>query len=487
MRFSVIFAVCLATASALFAAPAVTPKPEALPKTKAQVRTFANGLTVIVEEDHSAPVASVQVWCNTGSINESDWMGAGLSHILEHMLFKGTEKRKVGEIAKRIQDQGGYINAYTSFDRTVYWIDIPNTGVSEALDILSDAMMNSTLPKEEYDKEQEVIRREFAMGFDNPERMSQELMFSTIFRKSPYRNPVIGYLDVYNKLTRENVLTYYKERYVPNNLTFVVVGDVDAQKVFEQLDTFFADYPRRILKPVFIPEEPRQFGRREMNKEFPTDLTRLELAWRIPGLANADTPALDVLARVLGDGRSSPLYKEIRQKKGLAYEISSEAYTPADMGIFSVDAVTDPQNRKAVEDAVLDILAQIKEKGVSGEALEKARRTALSTQLSEWTTMRGKASDLGSNWLLTGNLDFCRDYLNALNKVTAEDLKRVARTYLTEDNFSVTSLNPLGSLAEKKSGDQEKTGGDIQCFELSNGLRLLVREDARLPLVSAVG
>ncbi|MEO8206688.1 MAG: pitrilysin family protein [Chthoniobacterales bacterium] len=486
MRFSAVFVIGLTLATALSAAPPTGSIPEAFPKTKAQVRTFKNGLTVIVEEDHSAPVASVQAWCNTGSINENEWLGAGLSHILEHMLFKGTEKRKVGEIAKRIQDQGGYINAYTSFDRTVYWIDIPATGVTEALDILADAMMNATIPKEEYDKEQEVIRREFAMGFDNPERMSQEQMFSTVFRKSPYRYPVIGYLDVYNKLTRENVVAYYKERYVPNNLTFVVVGDVDAQKVFDQLDTFFSDYPRRILKPVFIPEEPRQFGRREAHKEFPTDLTRLELAWKIPGLAHSDTPALDLLAHIMGDGRSSPLYREIREKKGLAYQISSEAYTPADAGVFQVDAVTDPQNRKAVEDAVLEIVGQIKEKGVSAEALEKARRSALSAQLSAWTTMRGKASDLGSNWVLTGNLDFSKDYLNALNKVTSEDLKRVARTYLTADALSVTSLNPIGSLAEKKAITKEESKSEIQRFELSNGLRLLVREDPRLPLVSAV-
>src|SRR5437588_8629308 len=127
-----------------------------------------NGLTIIVQEDHTAPVASVQAWCATGSIYEDQHLGAGLSHILEHMLFKGTKTRSTNEIAQKIQDVGGYVNAYTSFDRTVFWIDVPKDGVSTALDILSDAMMNSTLPPEEYQKEQEVIRREFAMGMDDP-------------------------------------------------------------------------------------------------------------------------------------------------------------------------------------------------------------------------------------------------------------------------------------------------------------------------------
>src|SRR4029450_2759450 len=136
------------------------------PPSSAQKWILPNGLTIIVQEDRSAPVASVQAGCATGSIEEDTHLGAGLSHILEHMLFKGTKTRSTNQIAQKIQDVGGYINAYTSFDRTVFWIDVPKDGVTTALDVLADAMMNSTLPPEEYQKEQEVIRREFAMGMD---------------------------------------------------------------------------------------------------------------------------------------------------------------------------------------------------------------------------------------------------------------------------------------------------------------------------------
>src|SRR3954462_15634070 len=209
------------------------------PPSTAQKHILPNGLTVIVQEDRSAPVASVQVWCATGSVDENDHLGAGLSHVLEHMLFKGTKTNPANAIAQKVQDVGGYINAYTSFDRTVFWIDVPKAGVTVAIDVLADTMMNSTLPAEEYAKEQEVIRREFAMGMDDPDPMAGQLLFATAYQRHPYRLPVIGLLDVYNQLTREQVIAYYKARYVPNNLTFVVVGDVNADAVYKQLGDFF--------------------------------------------------------------------------------------------------------------------------------------------------------------------------------------------------------------------------------------------------------
>ncbi|PYK11410.1 MAG: hypothetical protein DME61_00750, partial [Verrucomicrobia bacterium] len=223
------------------------------PLSTAQKWILSNGLTIIVQEDRSAPVASVQAWCATGSVYEDQHLGAGLSHILEHMLFKGTKTRSTNQIAQKIQDVGGYINAYTSFDRTVFWIDVPKDGVPTALDILADATMNSTLPPEEYQKEQEVIRREFAMGMDDPDRMTGLLLFATAYQRHPYRFPVIGELEIYNQLTQEQVMQYYKTRYVPNNLTFIVVGDVDAEKVRQQLADLFKPYSEKSLKPLFIP------------------------------------------------------------------------------------------------------------------------------------------------------------------------------------------------------------------------------------------
>ena len=457
--------------------------PPGLPESKAKIFTYENGLTLIVEEDHSAPVASVQAWCGTGSIHEADRMGAGLSHILEHMLFKGTDSRKPGEIAAQVQNRGGYINAYTSFDRTVFWIDVPADGASEAVDILADAMLHATLPEKEYTKEQEVIRREFAMGFDDPNRESSQQMLRSVFSKSPYRHPVIGYLDVYNKLTRDDVLRYYKSRYVPNNLTFVVVGDVDAKKIHDELGKLFEAEPRRALGPVFIESEPRQMGRRDLDEEFPTELTRLSLSWRIPGLAHADTPALELLGEVLGSGRSSILNREIRERKQIAHGVSAGMFSLQNEGVFVIQAVCEPGKRNEVEKESLALVDHVKEHGVAPEDLERARRSILASQLGTLTTVRGKASDLGANWLLAKNLDFSKFYLDAIGRVTADDVRRVAREYLCDDHLNVTSLNPPGSLAAEAKAAAPDRAGEIRKFTLPNGLRLLVREDHRLPLV----
>lgn len=455
-----------------------------LPESAARVFTLENGLTLIVEEDHSAPVASVQAWCATGSIDEGKWMGAGLSHILEHMLFKGTRDRKAGDIARQVQDRGGYINAYTSFDRTVYWIDVPSDGVSEAIAILADAMMNSTLPEDEYVKEQEVIRREFAMGFDDPGRQSSELMLRTVFSESPFRHPIIGYLDVYNKLKRDDVMEYYKSRYVPNNLTLVVAGDVDAEKIHEQVEHALKDYSRQPLEPLYVASEPEQIGRRDAHEEFATELTRLSLSWRVPGLTHPDTPALELLGDVLGSGRSSILNQELREKQQIVHSIDSGVFSLQTGGVFIIQALCDPGQRSAVEKEALALLEQIKQTGGRQAELEKARRAMLANQLAGLSTMRGKASDLGSNWLLTRNINFSKDYLDAIARVTTEDLKRVAQKYLRDDRLNVTSLNPIGSLAAPSAIESNAVKSEVKKFVLPNGLRLLVREDPRLPLVS---
>jgi zinc protease len=400
------------------------------------------------------------------------------------MLFKGTKTRSTNEIAQKIQDVGGYVNAYTSFDRTVFWIDVPKDGVTTALDILADAMMNSTLPPTEYQKEQEVIRREFAMGMDDPDRVAGLLLFATAYQRHPYRFPVIGEIEIYNQLTQEQVMQYYKTRYVPNNLTFLVVGDVDAQKVRQQLTELFKPYPEKSLQPVFVPAEPPQLGCREVHQEFSTELTHLSLAWHIPEVTNPDVPALDLLSTVLGDGRSSRLYRRVREEAGLAFSISAFSYTPGDPGLFGIDATVDPKKRDAAEQLALRIVDEVKQAGVTAEELAKAKKITLSHHLGALTTMRGQASDIGSNWLLTRDLNFSRHYLDAVQKVTLDDIKRVAANYLIENNLTVISLNPKGSLTGKAEAEKPVAASEVQKFELLNGLRLLVREDPRLPLVA---
>jgi zinc protease len=468
--------------------PNLLPAPDpatALARGHTLVRVLPNGLTVLVEADRSAPVASVQVWVGTGSIHEGKWLGAGLSHLLEHMIFKGTEKRGPNEIARAVQEAGGYVNAYTSFDRTVYWIDVPADGTMTAIELLADATLHSTLPETEFAKEQEVIRREFAMGFDDPNRMSTELMLSTTFSQSPYRHPIIGHLGIFDRITHEDLEAYYRARYVPDNMFLVVVGDVVAGKIFAAAEQWFGGSARRAREPLFIPHEPPQLGRRDAHEEFDTELSRCSLVWHIPPLTHPDTAPLDVLAAVLGGGRSTPLHLELRENRNLVHSISSYSYMAGEMGLFGIDFLCEPAKREQAELAALEIVARYRTSAPAEAEVCKARKSILADQLHNLSTARGRASDIGGSWLLARNPDLGSEYLGQISCVTRDDLRRVAEKYLTAQGTTVTSLNPKGSLSTESRGGEEPEERKIGRFELPNGLRVLVCEDHKVPLVEA--
>lgn len=466
--------------------PDTDPAAAALVCGRTRTRVLPNGFTVLVEPDHSAPVTSVHLWVATGSIHEGAWLGAGLSHLLEHMLFKGTGKRGPNEIARAVQEAGGYVNAYTSFDRTVYWIDVPRDGTATAIELLADAALHSTLPAEELAKEQEVIRREFAMGFDDPNRMSTELMLSTAFCASPYRHPIIGHLDIFNRLTRDDLLAYYQSRYTPENMFLVVTGDVDPEEIFRLAADGFGRAPRCAQPPLFIPREPPQLGRREAHEEFATELTRCSLVWHIPPVTDPDTAPLDVLAAVLGGGRSTPLHLELRERLNLVHHISAYSYMAGEVGLFGIDFLCDPDKRAAAEAAALAIVERYQHAVATPGEVVKARKSILADHLNNLCTARGRASDIGGSWLLARNPDLGSQYLGQVGRVEADDLQRVARRYLGPGQVTVTSLNPRGSLRTSPGDALQDARRAIEKFTLPNGLRVLVCEDRKLPLVNLV-
>ncbi len=457
-----------------------------IPDHHARIFTLANGLEILIQEDHSALVASIQAWVKTGSIHEGRMLGAGLSHFLEHMLFKGTPTRGSQDFARAVQDHGGYINAYTSFDRTVYWIDTPAKGVTSAIDLLADALMNSSLPADEVVTEQEVIRREFAMGFDDPDSVAGKQLFSTAYAAHPLRHPVIGHLDIFNTLSREDLHDYYNARYVPNNIFFVIVGAVNADAVHAQLAEFFEKYPRRALPDVLIPAEPKQLGRRDIHTEFETEFSRLSLCWHVPSITHPDTPMLDLLATILGGGRSSRLYRRLREELGIVHSIDAWSYTHSSGGLFGVDAVLEPEHREKVEREILKLIREITDAGVRPAEVEKGFRQFFSHQIGSFTSMRGKASNLGSDWLCARSVHFTRDYLATAQRVTPDDIRRVAQTYFTDSNLTVSSVNPKESAALQTASAHAAESAETKLFTLSNGLRVLIREDHSLPLVSLV-
>lgn len=447
------------------------------------VTTLENGLTIIVREDHSAPVVSAQAWCRTGSVHEGRWLGAGLSHVLEHMLFKGTTTRGAGRIDQEVQSAGGSMNAYTSFDRTVYYINVPNTGATVAIDILCDIMQHATLPADELVKELDVIRREMDMGEDDPNRKSGRRLFETAYTRSPYRMPIIGYLDIFNQLTAGDIRAYYEDRYTPNNVFYVVTGDVKTAEVVVQIRTAYAGSKARPLPSMVLPPEPRQSAPREVIEEAPDELGHLHYAWHIPDIRHPDVPALDVLSTLLGSGRSSRLYQELRERQGVVVHADAWTYNPGDAGLVGMSALVNADKFQPACAAMLAEVERMREQPVTPQELAKAVKQFTAATLGTRKTMQGQANDLGGNWIASGDLNFSERYLAAVKRLTPDDLLRVSRQYLTPENRTLYALLPTGTAPGQADGEAEVASQPIQKFELPNGLRLLVKEDHRLPFV----
>jgi zinc protease len=449
-----------------------------------RIEFLKNGLAIIVREDRSAPVVSAQVWCRAGSIHEGKWLGAGLSHVLEHMLFKGTKTRPGSRIDQEVQDVGGYMNAYTSFDRTVYYINVPSDGAKVAIDILCDIAQNATLPEDEMVKELDVIRREMDMGDDDPGRTSGRRLFEVAYTTSPYRHTIIGYPDIFNKITRQDVLDYYTSKYSPNNLFYVVAGDVNADEVIAQIRDSFKEIPLRAMPPAYLPPEPNQSAPREVIEESAIELGHLHYSWHIPDVRHADVPALDVLAVILGNGYSSRLYQEIREKAGIVHSVDAWTYNPGLPGLFGMSAIFEADDFEPVMAALLKEIENVRSEPVDDHELRKAVNQFVAATLGTRKTMSGQAQDLGGNWLAASDLNFSARYLAAVKRLTPADLQRVADIYLTEENRTLYALLPEGKRPTIQLSTEQKIDRPVEKIELPNGLRLLVKEDHRLPFVN---
>jgi zinc protease len=448
-----------------------------------KLTTLDNGLIIIVREDHNAPVVSAQAWAMSGSIHEGNWLGAGLSHVLEHMLFKGTTTRPGSRIDQEVQEAGGYMNAYTSFDRTVYHIDVPNTGAVTAIDILCDIMQHATLPPDELAKELDVIRREMDMGQDDPGRRSGRRLFETVYTKSPYRFTIIGYPDIFNELKPENIRNYYTEKYAPNNCFYVVAGDVKNDEVVAQIKAAYAKTKSRAMPPMVLPLEPKQTAAREIIEEAKIELGHVHFAWHIPELRHADVPVLDVLAVLLGSGRSSRLFQQVRERQGVAHHVDAWTYSPGLPGLFGVSMVVDGDKFEAARDAILAEIEKVKSLSVAANEIQKAVKQFISATLATRKTMEGQAQNLGGNWLAANDLNFSERYLAAVKRVTHADVQRVAREYLTAENRTIYALLPEGATPKPETEIETNADHPIQKVTLRNGLKLLVKEDSRLPFV----
>jgi zinc protease len=443
-----------------------------------------NGLTVVVRPDDSADVASVQVWVKTGSIHEAPWLGSGISHFLEHMLFKGTARRAGREISAVVQEHGGYINAYTTYDRTVYYIDVPSDHVGVALDVLGDAVFRSSLPAEEVTKERDVILREIDMGLDDPDYRVAQALMEAAFREHPYRHPIIGHREVFQRLGRDELVAYHESRYVPNNAVLVVAGAVDPDRLRTVIDEHFGALPRVRQQPVLVPDEPGQLAERRVDLHDGVQIYRAAIGYQVPGLTHPDTPALDVLALILGHGDSSLLWDALRERRRLVETIDVSNWNPGSKGLFYVSLVAETDKGAKAVAATREEIVRICERGFTAAQLRKAVRQALVAEINVRRSMSGQASRLGVAEVVVGDLDYPARYLSRLSRLTVADLNRVARTWLAGGTCTTATLQPKdANVATVSAGKGARAHIEFQEIPVPNGARLLVRENPRLPQV----
>lgn len=450
----------------------------------AHVHTCGNGLTAVVRPDSSHPVVSVQFWVRTGSADEAPLLGSGLSHLLEHMVFKGTQRYDGQALAEAVQALGGHWNAYTSTDRTVFYIDGPAAAWKDFVGLLAQLVFFPTFPEEELEKEKEVIRREMAMYADDPNDAAYRALIQTLFRRAPRRLPVLGERAQFDRLTRGDMLAYHARRYVPNNAFVVVAGDIDPEEAFACIERELASLRPAATAKEPVLREPRQWGRRLFRTTFEQPTSTLMLAWRTPDADHPDGAALTLLSHILGSGRTAWLYERFHDREGLVHDISSSLMPGrGEEGALVIEADVEPGRRDTVRDAILDYVSRL-EGGDWTRALERAKRQMAASRLNTLATASGAAQELGLSWFLAGNPELMPEWHEALQRVTVSDLDRVARLYLGPERLTEVSVDPAGSRCAA-SASAAPARRETEELELPNGLRVILRPDGRIPMVHA--
>ncbi len=416
-----------------------------MPKTSASdpppthERRLDNGLTVLVRQDASAPVAAIVTHVKTGYFDEPDTL-VGISHVLEHMFFKGTRRRGVGDIARETKALGGYLNAGTIYDYTTYYTVLPSSALEPGLDIQADALRNSTIDAAELEKELGVIVEESKRKLDNPGAVASERLYQTMFDRHRMRRWRIGTEEEIQRLTREDVERFYRAHYRPGNIILVIAGAVDPESTFALVERMYGDMEAGEPPSDGSPEEPPRGGFRF--RELSGDLTQshLEWGWRTPGSLHDDTPALDLLAVVLGRGRASRLYREVREA-GLVSGIGSYNYTPTELGVFGVSAQLAPADTRGAVTEIWRSVARVRDREVAAPELERARTIVEAARIRRMETAEGQARYL-AHWQALGDWRLGDEYRARLRRVTPEDLRRVAGEYLSLENATAFLYRP---------------------------------------------
>ncbi len=448
--------------------------------------TLDNGLTVLIEENHANPVVAVEVFVRTGSIYEQEYLGSGISHFFEHIIHGGTTStRSEAESRRLLEAIGNNSNAYTTVDHTAYYINTTTEHWRTALELLADWMLHSSITPEEFEREKGVVQRELEQDLDNPEQMLAQIAMETRFQMHPARYPVIGYKELVQKVTRDDLVRYYQRMYTPNNMLVVVVGDVQTPDVLAHMRETFGQGERRPLPAISLPEEPPQLGKRTVVKEMAVSQATLSLSFRTVALTHPHLYPLDVLAYILANGDSARLVRHIQEEQQLVYAIQASSYTPAyAVGTLAVSAALAPEQLPAAEAAILQELYRLREELVSPEELAKAKKQKLADYVFERQTVEQQAHGLGLDMLSTYDPNFSEAYVRNIQQVTAEDIRAVARLYFREETLVQAVVRPQSDTPSALAPTPVAQREPVVKKVLANGMTLLLKRNPALPIVA---
>ena len=433
-----------------------------------EVIRLDNGLRCILDQRKDTGVVAVQVWVKVGSRYEDDRI-AGITHFIEHLIFKGTEKGGGYEIAPRIEALGGSINAFTSYDNTVYHIVIPRKAFETGFQLLTESVRSPAFPEGELEKEKKVIIEEIKMGEDDPQRKLFKELFSASYPGHPYGRPIIGYAESVSAMTRSDILSYFKAHYTPDNMSVVVVGDFDEKKVKELLEAEFSGIGGKI-EPAG--KRAGSTGKTPENRlrivEKNVAETYLTISYPIGSFMHADTPALEVLSKILTDGDSSRLQSTLKHKEGLVTDTDTYLFAPQEEGLFVIMATFKGRDYERVMGGVEGELQRLSRNGVEAWEIEKAKNLVRASYVYGEETVQGKARVVGNFDTLADDPKYAEKYLAAIDRVDEAEISRVLGRYLTEKKKSIAVLMP-------------KKASNPYTFVLKNGLRCVYNRNAASP------
>jgi zinc protease len=456
-------------------APAAAPVAAAAPVER--IERLPNGLRVIVREQHLGGVAAFRLYITAGSLNEGEFTGAGVSHLLEHVVAEGaTPTRTRDQFDEALAAIGADTNAFTSKQFVSYVGECSGTQINSLIEILSDRVVNNIIDKKDFEREFQVVQRELERAEADPDHRLEDLADENFFLNHPARTPVIGYLADLKQLTHDDVVKYYHERVSPDNAVAVAVGDFDANAVFEKIRQVLGPWERRTSLPTSLPPRQPQTAPREATAQMDVASIRMVIEYPTVQLTHPDLYPLDILAFILGEGRASRLVSDLRDQRGLVESIACASDTPAgyDGGRFQVMFQAEPQKAAAARAAVLEHLARVVKERVSADELARAKRQKASEFVFQRQACASVADDMGFNELLVGDAHFSDQYVRNIQNVTAEDVQRVAAAYFRPESLCVTSVVPTAApTAGAKPAAAVRKRPEIYRTFLPNGVTLL--------------